>query len=591
MNIVIVGHVDHGKSTVIGRLLADTNSLPEGKLEQVRELCRRNSKPFEYAFLLDALKDERSQGITIDTARCFFKTAKRRYIIIDAPGHVEFLKNMITGASRAEAALLVIDAAEGVRENSKRHGYMLSMLGIKQVSVLINKMDLVNFDRTVFENIKTEYTEFLRSINVEPRSFIPVSAFDGDNIASLSDRTPWYGGKTVLETLDDFDEAGENGSLPFRMPVQDVYKFTSEGDSRRIVAGSIVSGELNVGDNVVFYPSGKHSKVVSIERWNTPKSDTASAGEAIGFTLDEQIYIKRGELAVRSDETAPKICTRFRASIFHLGREPLNTEKTYTIKLNTAAVPAKIEKILRVLDAAELDHTMAKTTVGRYEIAECIFDCGAPVALDTPDMGDMTTGRFVLVDNYEICSGGIVTEALSDDLTGTRELMLRRNFKWATSEITVDQRENAYGHKAAAVIITGNRGTGKKELARLVEKKLFEMKKHAYYLGMANLLYGVAAEIKATGEVPERGEHIRRLGEVAKLFTDAGMLLIISAGDLEDGEKKVIELLLDGAPLVTAWYGDPVSATTSFDFSLPVTDDKNAAADQIVSYLENCGIL
>ena len=194
MNIVIVGHVDHGKSTVIGRLLADTHSLPQGKLEQIKELCRRTSKPFEYAFLLDALKDERAQGITIDTARCFFKTEKRKYIIIDAPGHIEFLKNMISGASRAQAALLVIDANEGIKENSRRHGYMLSMLGIKQVSVLVNKLDLIpEEDReSVYNSIVGEYGEFLEKIGMKPSSYIPVSAVEGWNIVENSESVPWY---------------------------------------------------------------------------------------------------------------------------------------------------------------------------------------------------------------------------------------------------------------------------------------------------------------------------------------------------------------------------------------------------------------
>lgn len=190
MNIVIVGHVDHGKSTLMGRLLADTGSLPEGKLEQVKETCRRNSKPFEYAFLLDALKDEQSQGITIDTARCFFKTEKRDYIILDAPGHIEFLKNMITGASRAEAALLMIDAKEGVQENSRRHAYMLSMLGIRQIAVVINKMDLVDYDEGVFERVKAEYLEFLKQINVTPKVVVPASSFMGENIIQQSDKMP-----------------------------------------------------------------------------------------------------------------------------------------------------------------------------------------------------------------------------------------------------------------------------------------------------------------------------------------------------------------------------------------------------------------
>src|SRR6188768_3625900 len=204
-NVVIVGHVDHGKSTVVGRLLADTNALPQGKLESVRRECDRTGKPFEYAFLLDALSDEQDQGITIDTARCFFKSAKRDYIIIDAPGHIEFLKNMISGAARAEAAVLVIDAKEGVRENSRRHGYILSMLGIKQVIICVNKMDLVGYSEEHFLKIEKEYRDFLNSIGaVSPQQFIPVSAVNGENLATRSASMPWYKGPTMLESLDVF---------------------------------------------------------------------------------------------------------------------------------------------------------------------------------------------------------------------------------------------------------------------------------------------------------------------------------------------------------------------------------------------------
>lgn len=204
MNIVIVGHVDHGKSTVIGRLLADTGSLPQGKLESVKRDCERNAKPFEYAFLLDALKDEQSQGITIDTARCFFRSSLREYIIIDAPGHIEFLKNMISGAARAEAALLVIDAKEGIRENSKRHGYLLSMLGIRQVTVCVNKMDLVGYSEQVFRDIETTYRAFLKQVGLEPRAFIPIAAREGENMTQPSSKLSWYKGPSVLGMLDTF---------------------------------------------------------------------------------------------------------------------------------------------------------------------------------------------------------------------------------------------------------------------------------------------------------------------------------------------------------------------------------------------------
>ena len=259
MNVVVVGHVDHGKSTVVGRLLHDTGVLPHGKIEQVRSNCERSGKPFEYAFLIDALQDEQAQGITIDAARVFFRSDKRRYIIIDAPGHIEFLKNMISGAARAEAAILVIDASEGVRENSRRHGYMAAMLGIRQLLVVVNKMDLVDYDEAVFAAIRDEYETFLGEIEVEPRGFIPVSGRHGDNLVGRSERTPWYEGAALLEQIDAFASAGAETAQALRLPVQDVYKFPTRGDDARIIAGTVATGSVRVGDTVEFLPSRKRA--------------------------------------------------------------------------------------------------------------------------------------------------------------------------------------------------------------------------------------------------------------------------------------------------------------------------------------------
>ena len=335
-DLVVVGHVDHGKSTLIGRLLADTGSLPQGKLEQVKEHCARTSRPFEYAFLLDALKAEQAQGITIDTARCFFRTARRRYIINDAPGHVEFLKNMVTGAARAEAALLLIDAAEGIKENSRRHGTIISLLGIRQVVVVVNKMDLVNYDRAVFDRIEKEYRAFLEHLGVRPLRFIPISARDGVNVAARGEGVDWYDGPTVLEQIDRFEREDAAAGLPLRLPVQDIYKFTEEGDDRRIVAGTIETGSVGVGDEVIFLPSRKRSHIASIEAFNAPVSQRADAGEALGYTLTEQIYIKPGELMVRADERPARLGTRLRANIFWMSRSPLVRGRRYKLKLGAA---------------------------------------------------------------------------------------------------------------------------------------------------------------------------------------------------------------------------------------------------------------
>jgi len=586
MNIVIVGHVDHGKSTVIGRLLADTGSLPEGKLEQIKEMCRRNSKPFEYAFLLDALKDERSQGITIDTARCFFKTDKRHYIIIDAPGHIEFLKNMITGASRAEAALLVIDAHEGIKENSRRHGYLLAMLGIKQIAVLVNKLDLVEYNRDVYNNIVAEYSEFLRKINITPSNFIPISAMEGDNIIANTDKMSWYTGNTVLDELDSFHSAETEGNQPFRMPVQDVYKFTNAGDDRRIIAGTVVSGTLRKGDEIVFYPSGKRTSVKSLEVFNRDIPECLEADMAAGFTVNEQIYIRRGELAVKSNEPPPEISTRFKASIFWLGKEPMVPNKVYHVKIGTVKVQAQLDRIVSVLDASSLD-TSIKQQINRHDVAECIIRCEKPVAFDL----NTNSGRFVVVDNYEISGGGIITESLTDELTDTRDLVIRRNYKWESSTITPIERAARLSQRAALILITGERSIGKKAIAKHLERMLFDDGRNVYFLGIGNVLYGVAAEIKTSGEVPERSEHIRRLGEVSNLLLDSGMILLVTATELTDHECDMLKVTVDTDNIKTIWLGS--NKTTDIDCGMQIQDtsDIGATAGKIKEYLADNGII
>jgi len=554
MNIVIVGHVDHGKSTVIGRLLADTHSLPIGKLEQVKETCRRNSKPFEYAFLLDALKDEQSQGITIDAARCFFQTDLRNYIIIDAPGHIEFLKNMITGAARAEAALLVIDASEGVRENSKRHGYMLSMLGIKQICVLVNKMDLVNYNERPFRRIEREYRRFLRKIDLEPAGFIPVSAAEGENIADHSAKMQWYEGMNVLEMLDSFKKEELPEDKPFRMPVQDVYKFTGNNDQRRIIAGTIESGRLSVGDEVIFYPSGKRTKVKTIEAFNSEMPKTLSAGWSCGFTVTEQIYVKRGEIACLAGEPKPKVTGRILVNLFWLGKKPFIKDKTYTLKLGTARVGVQLENISSVLDASNLDRAK-KDCIERYEVAECILSMDRHIAFDLMT-DNAATSRFVIVDEYEISGGGIIMQELEDHTSWVRNKVLMRNYKWIGSDISAETRAAKYNQKAALVLVTGEKDGPRKEIARTLEKQLFRDGRLVYYLGIGSLLYGVDADIVTDDMVPfNRKEHIRRLTEVSHIMLEAGMILIVSAIELNQDDLAVINTGIPSERIFTIWVG------------------------------------
>jgi bifunctional enzyme CysN/CysC len=587
MNIVIVGHVDHGKSTVIGRLLADTHSLPEGKLEQVRAQCELNSKPFEYAFLLDALKDEQAQGITIDAARVFFKSNLRHYLILDAPGHIEFLKNMITGAARAEAALLVIDAAEGVQENSRRHGYMMSLLGIRQLAVVVNKMDLVDWDRGVYDRIVREYGAFLDQVGLKPSAFIPVSARGGDNIANRSDELAWYDGPTVLNALDEFRSEPQPVERPFRMPVQDVYKFTKQGDDRRIVSGTIDSGSVSLGDTMIFYPSGKKSRVKSIEAFNRPTQTKAESGWAVGFTLQEQIYITRGELATVEGQPRPQVTTRLRVSLFWLGKDPMVKRKEYLLKLGSARVTCRVEEVLRVMDASTLGTAENRNAIQRHDVAECVLRLDRAIACDIAE-DIAATSRFVIVDDFEIRGGGIVREAMTDRQASVRDRVLLRNYKWEPSTVQPEHRAEKYNQKAALVLVTGEHEQDRKGVAKALEDKLFQDGKVVYFLGIGNVLYGVDADIERKQE--NRLEHMRRLAEVANLMLDAGIILIVAAAELTQDDLEVIKTAVQPDWIETVWAGDAITTDLAVDLQLP-SGAIHEAVDQLKAHLQDKGVI
>ncbi len=588
LHIVICGHVDHGKSTIVGRMLADTGSLPQGKLEQVRALCERTAKPFEYAFLLDALKDERAQGITIDAARVFFKTPRREYVIIDAPGHVEFLKNMVTGASRAEAAALVIDAKEGVRENTRRHGYLLSMLGIRQVIVLVNKMDLVGRSREAFEKIVAEYGDFLAPLGVRPARWIPVCGRDGDNVARRAADMAWYDGPTALEALDAFASEGPPVEKPFRMPVQDVYKFTQQGDDRRIVAGTVETGVIRAGDEVVFYPSGKKSRVRTIEAFGRPPQSEARAGQATGFTLEEQIYVTRGEIATRAGEPRPHVTTRLRASVFWLGRDPLVERKDYVLRLATARVPMRVEEFHRVLDAGDLRAQEGKRRADRHDVAECTLKLARAIAFDAA--ADIAaTGRFVIVDNCEIRGGGIVREALPDRQAWVRDKVLLRNYKWEPSAISAERRAEKYNQKSRLLLITGGTALERKTLARDLEARLFEDGKIVYFLGIGNVKYGVDADIARARE--SREEHLRRLAEVANILLDAGVILIATAAELTQEDLELVRTAVGPEVVDTVWVGDEVTTDIAYDVLISDHMAEAEAVDRLKALLQEKGVI
>jgi bifunctional enzyme CysN/CysC len=581
MGIVIVGHVDHGKSTIIGRLLADTGSLPEGKLEQIKDLCARTSKPFEYAFLLDALKDERAQGITIDAARVFFRTPKRRYLILDAPGHVEFLKNMVTGAARAEAALLVLDAGEGIQENTRRHAYLLSMLGVRQIAVLVNKMDLVGGSQDAFDAFARDLTAFLGSVGLEPAAIIPVTGRDGDNLATRSATMTWYTGPTVLETLDAFRSQGEAVDGPFRMPVQAVFKFTNDGDDRRIVAGTVESGRLRVGDEVVFHPSGKRTRVKSLEGFNRVAPSDVEAGESAGFTLAQQIYVTRGEVATLAHEPQPVSATRLRASVFWLGARPLEVGRSYTLKLGTARVSVHLEHIERVLDASTLEAVTDRAAVVRNEVADCVLRLRHPIAFDrAADLAG--TSRFVLVDNFSISGGGVVRDALP-------AADVRRG---------AHRADEAVALRPAVLWFTGEPGTGKSSLARWLAGRAA----HATGGARVELLDddSVGELFPAPATRAERELRVRRLAWLASRLEAHGAAVIVAIGSPDEEARRYarelaadfVEIHLHAAPDVLAQrtgagapqaYEPPVQPELALDTGTLTIDDAGA---QVIAWLE-----
>lgn len=532
--LVTIGHVDHGKSSVIGRLLADTDSLPKGKIESIKNMCLRQSKVFEYAYLLDALKDKQMQGITIDSARCFFKTKKRRILLKDAPGHLEFLKNMVTGASMVDAGFLVIDALEGMKENTRRHSYLLSILGIKQMVVLINKMDLVNYDYNRFIEIKKECEEYLASINVKSITYIPTSAQNGDNIAKKSEEMSWYDGNTVLEMIDKFEVAKPNKELEFRMPLQDVYKFTANKDTRRIFAGTVLSGKINIGDEVVFYPSKKKSKIKTIETYNTEAINSVVAGESTGFTLEDEIYIKRGEILTLANQKAPIVSDKIKVRLFWLGKEPIKINKRYYIKLGHSKIEAVVDKIDKVFDAENLIEIDSLESVEKNNIAEVVFSLKSNLAFD---LDIFEASRLVVVDDYEISGGGIIIENVENDIKNKRIIP-------TVGKVSFEDRARLLSQKGKIIWLTGRSGAGKSTISIELEKRLFDEGKLVYRLDGDNVRSRLNKDLGFSED--DRRENIRRIAEVSRMFADAGVIVIVATiSPLKELRELANEILSD----------------------------------------------
>jgi sulfate adenylyltransferase large subunit len=397
LSFVIVGHIDHGKSTLIGRLLYDTQSLPPDRIAEMERASAERGRGSEFAYLLDHLEEERKQGITVDTTQVFFKTD------IDTPGHVEFVKNMITGASQAEAAVLIVDVQEGVKEQTQRHSYMLSLLGLAQVVVVFNKMDLVDYSQERFEKVRTDALKFLAGIKIKPKVCIPISAMKGDNVAGKSENMGWYDGPTFLESLDGLKNRQASENKPLLLPIQDVYKV----DDKRINVGRIEAGVIKAGDDIEILPTGLKTKVKSIEKFLEHRS-SAVASECIGFTTGDAVFLDRGAIVCRPGK-APEITDRVSANVFWMSKKPLSVDEKLAIRCATQETSCRVEQIKERINSSTLE-VLEKDAKGleNLDVGEVIIKTKKPIAVKNfNDVQEL--GRFVLVRDQNICAGGIVT--------------------------------------------------------------------------------------------------------------------------------------------------------------------------------------
>lgn len=513
--LVLAGHVDHGKSSLLGRLLHELDLLPAGKADELAKLSERRGVPLEWSFALDSFQAERDQAITIDTTRVRVKTPHRTLVVIDAPGHKELLKNMIGGASAASAALLVLDAQAGAEEQTLRHAYLLKLLGVRELIVAINKMDLVGYSEATFGEREREVGAALARLGLRPRAIVPVSARDGVNLKDRGSRVPWHHGPTLLSALEAIPVPKADRALPLRLPVQDVYR----SDTQRTIAGRIESGALAVGDELLFSPSGRSARVSALRAWPQDGPKKVEAGDNAAVVLDRPLVVERGEVASHR-EHPPKWTAVFDAEVFWLGATPLTPGRELTLQLATRTVGVRVQAIRHRVDVGTLELQPA-AAISATEVARVTLRAHELIAVD--DFSALpATGRFVLRDGFVTVGGGIIDASGYPDQHVARAAAA--NLTPMRHQVTDVERAARLGHAGAVVWFTGLSGSGKSTLAMALERRLFDAGYAVYVLDGDNVRRGLNANLSFSPE--DRQENIRRIGEVAALFADAGFICI-----------------------------------------------------------------
>jgi bifunctional enzyme CysN/CysC len=551
LRFITCGSVDDGKSTLIGRLLYESKMIFEDQLEALEADSRRlgtQGGAIDFALLVDGLAAEREQGITIDVAYRYFSTERRKFIVADTPGHEQYTRNMVTGASTARAAIILIDARNGVLTQTRRHSYLVSLVGIRHIIVAINKMDLVDYSENVFNRIVAEYRAFAEKIGLTDVTAIPISALNGDGITALSDAIPWYRGPSVMEWLETVEIEDELLSQPFRMPVQWVNRPNPDF---RGFAGLVSSGRIRSGDRIRILPAGKESRVARIVAPDGDLDD-AIAEQSVTITLTDEIDVARGDVLAGIDDP-PSVADQFETTLIWMYDEPMLPGRPYWMKIGTQLINATITDLKYMVNVNTLEHMAAKT-LGLNEIGVCNINLSHPVAFD-PYARNRDTGGFILIDRIGNATVG----------AGLIHFALRRsqNIHWQAIDIDKAARAALKGQKGCVIWFTGLSGAGKSTVANLVEKRLNAGGRHTYILDGDNVRHGLNKDIGFTDA--DRVENIRRVAEVAKLMVDAGLIVLTSFISPFRSERRMARELVEEGEFVEVFLNTPLALAESRD--------------------------
>ena len=608
LRFLTCGSVDDGKSTLIGRLLYDSKLLFEDHLAALRKDSKKHGTTggdIDFALLVDGLEAEREQGITIDVAYRFFSTDRRKFIVADTPGHEQYTRNMATGASNSELAVILVDARKGVLTQTRRHSYIAALLGIRHVVLAVNKIDLVGFSQPVFDAIAAEFSEFAQNLNFATLVSIPISARFGDNVIQKSANTPWYSGSSLLEHLETVDVESELAKKPFRMPVQWVNR---PDQNFRGFSGTVASGRVKSGDNVIVAQSGR---IARVERIVTMDGDLDEAlpGEAVTLCIDREVDISRGDLLC-DPSARPEVTDQFAAHVLWMAEDELLPGRQYLVKLGARIVPASVTELKHKVDVNTLEQLAAKT-LALNEIGYCNISATQPVAFD-PYIENRDTGGFILIDRF---TNATVAAGMID-------FGLRRatNVHWQALDVNKVSRAQSKHQKPAVLWYTGLSGSGKSTIANLVERTLFVQGRHTYLLDGDNVRHGLNRDLGFTDA--DRVENIRRVAEAARLFVDAGLIVLVSFISPFRSERRMardmlrtgefIEIFVD-TPIEICMARDPkglylkashgeIKNFTGIDspYEMPETaeitvktvgTEAGACAERIVGYLKEAGFI